>query len=93
MIFRFISFYVPFFKENVSVKCESETEERQFTSGTEPVNKSVEEMDSSVTPRCRKRRHSSCNGKTPGKKRFYIFLEITETATLKLTYYRKGRSE
>ncbi|NXJ54759.1 HSF5 protein, partial [Spizaetus tyrannus] len=55
-------------QENTSVKCESrtsETEERQFTSGTEPVNKSVEEMDSSVKPRCRKRRHSSCNGKSP----------------------------
>ena len=75
-----------FFKENTSVKCESstsETEERQFTSGTEPVNKSVEETDSSVKPRCRKR-ESSHKGKSPGKKRFYIFLEITETATLKL---------
>nr|XP_009918780.1 PREDICTED: heat shock factor protein 5 [Haliaeetus albicilla] len=51
-------------QENISVKCESETEERQFTSGTEAVNKSVEEMDSSVKPGCRKRRHSSCNGKS-----------------------------
>lgn len=63
----------------------SETEERQFTSGTEPVNKPVEEIDSSVKPRCRKRRHSSHEGKSPGKKRFYVFLEITEAATLKLT--------
>ncbi|KFQ64307.1 Heat shock factor protein 5, partial [Phaethon lepturus] len=55
-------------QENTSVKCEysmSETEERPFTSGTEPVNKSVEEADSSVKPRCRKRRHSSHKGKSP----------------------------
>ncbi|NWH49646.1 HSF5 protein, partial [Fregata magnificens] len=55
-------------QENTSVKCESsmsETEERQFTSGTEPVNKSVEETDPSVKPRCRKRRHSSHKGKSP----------------------------
>ncbi|KFP47071.1 Heat shock factor protein 5, partial [Cathartes aura] len=54
-------------QENTSVKCESstsETEERQFTSGTEPVNKSVEETDSSVKPRCRKR-ESSHKGKSP----------------------------
>lgn len=84
MIFFFFSFFL---KENTSVECESstsETEERCFTSGTEPVNESVEEADSSVKPRCRKRRHSSPNSKSPGKKRFYIFLEITETATMKL---------
>ncbi|XP_075576380.1 heat shock factor protein 5 [Pelecanus crispus] len=55
-------------QENTSVKCESstsETEGRQFTSGTEPVNKSVEETDSSVKSRCRKRRHSSHKGKSP----------------------------
>ncbi|XP_009573709.1 PREDICTED: heat shock factor protein 5, partial [Fulmarus glacialis] len=55
-------------QENTSVKCESstsETEERQLTSGTEPVDKSVEETDSSVKPRCRKRRHSSHKGKSP----------------------------
>ncbi|KFP21077.1 Heat shock factor protein 5, partial [Egretta garzetta] len=55
-------------QENTNVKCESsmsETEERQFASGTEPVNKSVEEADSSVKPRCRKRQHSSHSGKSP----------------------------
>ncbi|NXA19690.1 HSF5 protein, partial [Ibidorhyncha struthersii] len=55
-------------QENTGVECESstsETEERRFTSGTEPVNKSVEEADSSVKPRCRKRRHSSHNSKSP----------------------------
>ncbi|CAM9705320.1 unnamed protein product [Bubo scandiacus] len=49
------------------VNCEpdtSETEGRQFASGTEPVNKSVEETDSSVTPRCRKRDLSSHEGKS-----------------------------
>ncbi|NXG89808.1 HSF5 protein, partial [Stercorarius parasiticus] len=48
-------------QENASVECgssTSETEERQFTSGTEPMNKSVEKADSSVKPRCRKRKHS-----------------------------------
>ncbi|NXL04826.1 HSF5 protein, partial [Mesembrinibis cayennensis] len=49
-------------QENTSVQCESstsETEERHFTSGTEPANKSVEGTDSPVKPGCRKRRHSS----------------------------------
>ncbi|XP_074016947.1 heat shock factor protein 5 [Numenius arquata] len=49
-------------QENASVECESsmsETEERQFASGAEPVNKPVEKADSSVKRRCRKRRHSS----------------------------------
>ncbi|XP_063198702.1 heat shock factor protein 5 [Chroicocephalus ridibundus] len=49
-------------QENASIECgssTSETEERQFTSGTEPVNKAVEKADSSVKPRCRKRKHSS----------------------------------
>ncbi|XP_009887179.1 PREDICTED: heat shock factor protein 5 [Charadrius vociferus] len=55
-------------QENTSVECESstsETEERGFTSGTEPVNKSVEKADSSVQRRSRKRRHSSPNSKSP----------------------------
>ncbi|XP_074701845.1 LOW QUALITY PROTEIN: heat shock factor protein 5 [Strix aluco] len=56
-----------FLQESTSVNCEpntSETEGRQFASGTEPVNKSVEETDSSVTPRCRKRDLSSHEGKS-----------------------------
>ncbi|NWI22805.1 HSF5 protein, partial [Sula dactylatra] len=55
-------------QENTSVKREfsmSETEERPFTSGTEPVDKPVKETDSSAKPRCRKRRHSSQNGESP----------------------------
>ncbi|XP_074746784.1 heat shock factor protein 5 [Strix uralensis] len=58
-----------FLQESTSVNCEpntSETEGRQFASGTEPVNKSVEETDSSVTPRCRKRDLSSHEGKSSG---------------------------
>ncbi|XP_010311255.2 heat shock factor protein 5 [Balearica regulorum gibbericeps] len=54
-------------QENTSVKYEfsmSEIEERQFTAGTEPVNKPVEEMNSSVIPGCRKRRHSSHDDKS-----------------------------
>ncbi|NXC68586.1 HSF5 protein, partial [Anhinga anhinga] len=53
---------------NTSVKYESstsETEERPFTSETEPVDKSVEKKDSSAKPRCRKRRRSSQNAKSP----------------------------
>ncbi|XP_055582554.1 uncharacterized protein LOC129737344 isoform X2 [Falco cherrug] len=48
-------------QENTSVKSESrtsETEERQFTSGAEPVNESVEQTDSSVKSFSRKRRSS-----------------------------------
>ena len=72
MIFGFISFVVVlcFFKENTSVKSESrtsETEERQFTSGAEPVNESVEQTDSSIKSFSRKRR-SSDTGNSLGKK-------------------------
>ncbi|NXO57921.1 HSF5 protein, partial [Aramus guarauna] len=55
-------------QENASVKYEfsmPETEEREFNSGTEPVNNSVEEMDSSGKPTCRKRRHSSLDDESP----------------------------
>ncbi|KAM9572893.1 heat shock factor protein 5-like [Guaruba guarouba] len=45
--------------ENTSVKCPSVTEEREWTSGTEPVNKPATEPGSPVQPQCRKRRHSS----------------------------------
>ncbi|XP_055567976.1 heat shock factor protein 5 [Falco cherrug] len=48
-------------QENTSVKSESrtsETEERQFTSGAEPVNESVEQTDSSVKSFSWKRRSS-----------------------------------
>ncbi|XP_056182022.1 heat shock factor protein 5-like isoform X2 [Falco biarmicus] len=51
-------------QENTSVKSESrtaETEERQFTSGAEPVNESVEQTDSSVKSFSQKR-HSSYTG-------------------------------
>ena len=73
MIFGFISFVVVlcvFFKENTSVKSESrtsETEERQFTSGAEPVNESVGQTDSSVKSFSRKRRGSD-TGNSLGKK-------------------------
>ncbi|XP_064324003.1 heat shock factor protein 5 [Phalacrocorax carbo] len=55
-------------QNTASVKYESstsETEERPFTSATEPGDKSVEETDYSAKPRCRKRRHSSQNSKSP----------------------------
>ncbi|KAM9572889.1 heat shock factor protein 5-like [Guaruba guarouba] len=45
--------------ENTSVKCPSVTEEREWTSGTEPVYKPATEPGSPVQPQCRKRRHSS----------------------------------
>lgn len=46
-------------QENTSVQCDSVTEERQLTSGSEPVSKPVEEPGSPVKPHSRKRRHSS----------------------------------
>ncbi|XP_065503374.1 heat shock factor protein 5 [Caloenas nicobarica] len=63
-------------QENTSVECASstsDTEERQFTLGTQPVNKSVEKTDSCVKPRCRKRRHSSDSGKSPD---FHLLVDV-----------------
>ena len=77
---------------NTSVECEFSalgTEETQFTSGTELMNNSVEETVSSVKPTSRKRRHSEDDSMNTGKKRFYIFLEIIEAATVKLL--QKGK--
>lgn len=68
MIFGFISLslclFGVFLKENTSVRWDSVTEERQLTSGSEAVSKPVEEPGSPVKPGCRKRRHSSDEGKS-----------------------------
>ncbi|KAM9572894.1 heat shock factor protein 5-like [Guaruba guarouba] len=54
--------------ENTSVKCPSVTEEREWTSGAEPVNKPATEPGSPVQPQCRKRRHSSQQAQRTGGK-------------------------
>lgn len=60
----YFTFLCVYLKENTSVKCDSVTEEKQLTSGTEPANQHVEEPGSPVKPQCRKRRHSSQQGKS-----------------------------
>lgn len=67
------------FKENILGQCES--------SGSEPVNIAAEERASLGNTSCG---NSSLEPEDPGKKRVYMFLEMTETATLSLTFTERG---
>ncbi|XP_064893372.1 heat shock factor protein 5 [Columba livia] len=61
-------------QENAGVECESGISDTQESAlATQPVNKSEENADSCVKPRCRKRRHSSDSGKSPD---FHLLVDV-----------------